>query len=266
MAMRMANMRVAGTSALRPTNRSTKALPGSHVQFAAPTNSSHPTLPPFIRGTGTVPLLQTLLPPLKRAFDLPYASDTFLYSNGIIRYESMLIACADEVRFAEELRRGGHFNAAADVIDWLPKGNACCYVAGRLRVQRGDYDEAADLFERSGRSFGKDNLIQTHSYAHWFIIGPLAFRNETEVSALQAVLPKSLENLDSLSDYYQHIALLFEEQSQFQLAVPFYKLAIENAQSESAVTDLWYNVFRGQLLKEDFEDAYMSVVEMPNTM
>ncbi|CAG8758344.1 4055_t:CDS:2, partial [Acaulospora colombiana] len=153
----------------------------------------------------------------------------------------MLIACADEVRFAEELRRGGHLNAAADVIDWLPKGNACCYVAGRLRVQRGDYDEAADLFERS----------------------PLAFRNETEVAALQAVLPRSLENLDSLSDYYQHIALLFEEQSQFQLAVPFYKLAIESAQSESAATDLWYNVFRGQLLREDFEDAYMSVVEMP---
>jgi hypothetical protein len=85
--------------------------------------------------------------------------------------DSMLIASPDEVRFAESLRRKGEkslkgggkgvgggaalLDAAAEAVNWLPKVNAVCYVAGRLKAMKGDYDEAADFFERSGRSFGQ---------------------------------------------------------------------------------------------------------------
>jgi nuclear pore complex protein Nup160 len=126
-----------------------------HVHFAPSLGPGPPPLPPTTRGLGSFPLLQSLLPPLKRNFKLPYASDAFLFSNGIIESDTLSVASVAEVQFAEELRRRGNYNAAADVIDWLPKGNACCYVAARLRIQRRDYDEAADLFERSARSFGE---------------------------------------------------------------------------------------------------------------
>lgn len=126
-----------------------------HVHFATSGGAGPPALPPTSRGFGSVPLLQILLPPLKRTFKLPYASDAFLHANGIIQNDALAIASVAEVQFAEQLRRRGSYNAAADVIDWLPKGNACCYVAARLRIQRGDYDEAADLFDRSARSFGE---------------------------------------------------------------------------------------------------------------
>lgn len=93
-------------------------------------------------------------------------------------------------------------------------------------------------------------------------LGSLAFRNETEAQALRAVLPKHLEDLDSLSGYYEHIAKLFEEESQYQLAVPFYKLAIESVEDPRMSTDLWYNVFRGQLFTDEYEAAYMSLMAM----
>jgi len=126
-----------------------------HVHFATSGGAGPPPLPPTVRGFNSLPLIQSLLLPLKRTFKLPYASDAFLFSNGIIQNDTLSIASVAEVQFAEELRRKEKYNAAADVIDWLPKGNACCYVAARLRIQRRDYDEAADLFDRSARSFGK---------------------------------------------------------------------------------------------------------------
>lgn len=145
--------------------------PTTMVKFSHTTNVSPniPVILPTVRGSGSVPLLQTTLGPLRRPFSLPYASDSWLLDNGIITSDSMLISSPDEVKFAEMLRRKADqtrkglvlgsgqacFDAAAEVVDWLPKGPACCYVAGKLRIMKGDYDEAADLFERSGRSFGE---------------------------------------------------------------------------------------------------------------
>lgn len=99
--------------------------------------------------------------------------------------------------------------------------------------------------------------------------GPLAFRSDTEAKALQAVLPAHLENLGSLSMYYQHIAQLFEEDSQFQYAVPFNKLAIEALEHDGDMDipgrkdNLWYHVFRGQIISEQWEGAYTTAAEMP---
>jgi hypothetical protein len=89
--------------------------------------------------------------------------------------------------------------------------------------------------------------------------GYLSFRNKMEELGLVAVLPKEMARLDSLPDYYQHVAELFEAEYQWRYAVPFYKLAIESAEDEESTRDLWYNVFRGQLATEEYEQAYISV-------
>jgi hypothetical protein len=109
------------------------------------------------------------------------------------------------------------------------------------------------------------SIISNNIFYRFFLIsglGSLAFRNETEAQALRAVLPKHLEDLDSLAGYYEHIAKLFEEDSQYTLATAFYKLAIESAEDPRMNADLWYNVFRGQLLADEYEAAYMSLMAM----
>ncbi len=80
-----------------------------------------------------------------------------------------------------------------------------------------------------------------------------------EERGLEAVLPKEMSRLDSLPDYYQHVAELFENEYQYRYAVPFYKLAIESAGDDVSTRDLWYNVFRGQLASEEYEQAYISI-------
>lgn len=82
------------------------------------------------------------------------------------------------------------------------------------------------------------------------------------------MLPAALEDLSSLSAYYQHIAQLFEEDSQFSFSVGFYKLAIEGLEYDGMENpmrrdDLWYHVFRGQIVSEAWEDAYTTAAEMP---
>lgn len=79
-----------------------------------------------------------------------------------------------------------------------------------------------------------------------------------EERGLEAVLPREV-GLDSLPDYYQHVAELFESEHQYAYAVPFYKLAIESAGDDMSTRDLWYNVFRGQLAMKEWEQAYVSV-------
>lgn len=80
-----------------------------------------------------------------------------------------------------------------------------------------------------------------------------------EERGLEAVLPKEMSRLDSLPDYYQHVAELFENEYQYSYAVPFYKLAIESAGDDMPTRDLWYNVFRGQLASKEYEQAYISI-------
>jgi len=61
---------------------------------------------------------------------------------------------------------------------------------------------------------------------------------------------------------------LFEEDSQFSFSVGFYKLAIEGLEYDGMENpmqrdDLWYHVFRGQIVSEAWEDAYTTAAEMP---
>lgn len=83
------------------------------------------------------------------------------------------------------------------------------------------------------------------------------------------VLPSSLEDLASLSAYYEYIAQLFEAESQISIAVPLYKMALEVLEDDGSIatatkrTNLWYSTFRGQLIAEQWEGAYMTIAGMP---
>ncbi|KAG8758806.1 hypothetical protein FRC14_007305 [Serendipita sp. 396] len=258
MSLQLSNLQVGvvQSSLIPPQARSQVFLPPSK-------SSAIPSLPSTMRGSGSSPLLQTLLPSLKRSFSLPYASDAFLYSNGIISSDSLLIACQAEVKFAEDLRKREHYRAAADVLDWLPKNDACCYIGGLLMLHWEEYEQASSLFEGASRSFGEFEFHLQYALSDQ-LLGPMAFRNKTLEKALASVLPPSLSSLNSLSAYYEHLAQLFEEKGQYQYSVPFYRLAIESADQEVETTDFWHNVFRGQIANEYFEQAYMSLAEMPD--
>lgn len=97
-------------------------------------------------------LLQALLDPLPDKFSLPYASDYFLRSTHLLASDTALIAGAEEVILLKRL--SSYPAVVLQVADWLPKMGGVCYVVGRMRLQLGDVDGAADYFERAARNFG----------------------------------------------------------------------------------------------------------------
>ena len=58
------------------------------------------------------------------------------------------------------------------------------------------------------------------------------------------------------------MAKLFEAEAQYSIAVLFYRLAVEAANDYEPTTDLWYNIFKGELALENFERAYTTLAEM----
>jgi len=107
-------------------------------------------------------LLQALLDPLPDTFSLPYASDYFLRSTRLLASESALIAGDAEVILLERL--SGYPAVVLQVADWLPKIGGVCYEVGRMRLQLGDVDEAADHFERAARNFGTPRAPDVREY------------------------------------------------------------------------------------------------------
>ena len=97
-------------------------------------------------------LLQALLDPLPDRFSLPYASDHFLRSTHLLASDTALTAGYPEVILLDHL--SSYPAVVLQVADWLPKIGGVCYVVGRMRLQLGDVDGAADYFERAARNFG----------------------------------------------------------------------------------------------------------------
>lgn len=97
-------------------------------------------------------LHQALLNPLPDRFSLPYASDYFLRSTQLLASDTALIAGAVEVVLLNRL--SSYPAVVLQIADWLPKMGGVCYVVGRMRLQLGDVDGAADYFERAARNFG----------------------------------------------------------------------------------------------------------------
>ena len=97
-------------------------------------------------------LLQALLDPLPDKFSLPYASDHFLRSTQLLASDTALTAGYTEVILLDRL--SSYPAVVLQVADWLPKMGGVCYVVGRMRLQLGDVDGAADYFERAARNFG----------------------------------------------------------------------------------------------------------------
>jgi hypothetical protein len=97
-------------------------------------------------------LHQALLDPLPDRFSLPYASDHFLRSTHLLASGTALVAGDVEVVLLDRL--SNYPAVVLQIADWLPKMAGVCYVVGRMRLQLGDVDGAADYFERDARNFG----------------------------------------------------------------------------------------------------------------
>jgi hypothetical protein len=109
------------------------------------------------RGSPVVPtyaLLHQLLAQHAFGVEPANAAHQFLDSTGLVRGESHAAVYELEVLFCERLRLLGYHQVAQEMLAWLPSTPAVTYVRGRLCLDTGRPDEAAELLEMVGGSVG----------------------------------------------------------------------------------------------------------------
>jgi nuclear pore complex protein Nup160 len=83
------------------------------------------------------------------------AAHHFLAEVNILSTVSAAHAFGPEVALCEKLRLGGFHEACRQLLGWLPRSPAVCYVQARLLLDSGRGDESALLFKSVAGSFGK---------------------------------------------------------------------------------------------------------------
>ena len=140
----------------RPTSQDTSA-----DDVVARLNSMH------VSRDGTNPdptysLIHVLLSQFHHPNVLPSAAHYFLDSVGVMATESLTLATKSEVFLCENLRHHGYREACRQLLEWLPRTGAVCYVRGRLWVDVGREEEAALLLGSIAANFGKYLIFQPH--------------------------------------------------------------------------------------------------------
>jgi hypothetical protein len=87
------------------------------------------------------------------------AAHRFLDSTGLVRSESHAAVYELEVLFCERLRLLGYYQVTQEMLAWLPRTPAVTYVRGRLCLDTGRVDEAAQLLEMVGGSISKCSQV-----------------------------------------------------------------------------------------------------------
>ncbi|KZP00045.1 hypothetical protein CALVIDRAFT_320407 [Calocera viscosa TUFC12733] len=190
-------------------------------------------------------LIDSLLPEAQDDADIRTSAFDFIDSTGLLKRRREITALAGDAKFLNELRLKGHLSVVAEVASWYPKSPAVSFVLGRalLDLKRGE--EAADLLEGIASVFEEDSAASL-----------------SDRQALLAVFPIP-EFQATRSFVYQQIASWLEQGSFLQLAVPYWKLAIDTALSKTDLAHLWYKISAAQIELGLFEDAYTTLMETP---
>lgn len=96
------------------------------------------------------------------------AAHRFLDTTGLVRSDSHTNVTVLDITFCERLRLLGHHQVVQEMLSWLPHTPAVTYVRGRLCLDTGRADEAAQLFEMVGGSFGTFPLNTLHPRSYSF--------------------------------------------------------------------------------------------------
>jgi len=96
-------------------------------------------------------------------FELPHAGHQFMMQHGLLfEVDRGQRSCSNvtpkEAAFVDILRRSSFLRAASDLARWLPRTPGVVYLRGRLELDYGRGDTAADLLDSIGGVFGKTFL------------------------------------------------------------------------------------------------------------
>lgn len=176
---------------------------------------------------------------------LPGAAHGFLDTAGLLQSVSLSHATSNEVVFSEKLRQLGYFQAALQVLSWLPRTAGATYVLARLYLNIGRVDDAAFLLEKLAGCLGVDGAMTV-----------------ADKMVLSLVLTE-LEQLDDCYHFYIHAAGLFKSKSLVYQETVFTQLAISVAPSEIDTTVLWATVIKGYTELALYDDAYAAWISTP---
>lgn len=107
-----------------------------------------------IHATPTHSLLHRLLAQSGHTPMLPGAAHRFLDSTGLLQSVSPAQVTKFEALFCERLRLLGFYEAAREILSWLPRTAGVTYVLGRLWLNLGRADDASFIMEKLAGSFG----------------------------------------------------------------------------------------------------------------
>ncbi|KAI0063071.1 hypothetical protein BV25DRAFT_1907210 [Artomyces pyxidatus] len=177
---------------------------------------------------------------------LPSAAHAFLDATGLLQATSPAHASKLEVVWCERLRLMGRFEAAREMLGWLPRTPAVMYVWARLWLDIGRDADAAGALDSIAGSFGPDSA--------------LSYEDE---EALGAVLPNT-RMFDSYFGFYLHAASLFKGAGLTDYEVHFSRLALSVVWPDWDTTDLWNSVIRGSAELAYWDDAYAALMTTPH--
>jgi len=107
-----------------------------------------------VPSTAPTSLIYLLLSQTVGAGTVPAIAHSFLDQSGLLQSISPWFATHHEVAFCERLRLLKFFGVARELLSCLPRTSAAAFVLAQVWLQIGRFDEAAQLFERLGGSFG----------------------------------------------------------------------------------------------------------------
>lgn len=107
----------------------------------------------------TYSLVHQLLSQQSHSSLLPTAAHHFLEQFGLLNSVSPALATQSEVYLCERLRILGFREASRALLSWLPRTPAVCYVHGRLWIEVGRADEAAQLLQGVAGCFGMRRVL-----------------------------------------------------------------------------------------------------------
>jgi len=110
--------------------------------------------------TPTHSLIHLLLAQSGDTHGLLGAAHRFLDATGLLQSVSPAYATKFEVLFCERLRLLGYYDAAREILSWLPRTPGVTYVLARLWLNVGRADDASYLMEKLAGSFGEPLVLE----------------------------------------------------------------------------------------------------------
>ncbi|KAF8665766.1 hypothetical protein AX16_000214 [Volvariella volvacea WC 439] len=195
--------------------------------------------------TPTYSIVHHLLSDTGDIYALPESAHRFIDSTGLLQSISPAHVTGFEVTICEKLRQLAFYDAAHVLLSWLPRTPAVTYVQGRLLLNAGRPDDAAQLFQKLAGCFGTDSGLSSED-AH----------------ALASVLPQT-ESFDSEFAFCLHASGLFRQAGIVCYDVSFAKAALLVAPAIDT-SPLWNGVIRGYIELAEYSNAYATLMTSPH--